>query len=138
MNAIAAMSTSGIIDCHCVKGSVDGTEMLYFIQHILLPHLQPFNGINPHSVVIMDNASIHHVHGVAQLIQSTGALLYYLPPYSPDLNPIEEAFSKLKSVLQQNEHLLDTVLDCESLVLSSFLAISPTDCIHWIHHAGYN
>ena len=92
MNAIAAMSTSGIIDCHCVKGSVDGTEM-YFIQHILLPHLQPFNGINPHSVVIMDNALIHHVHGVAQLIQSTGALLYYLPPYSPDLNPIEEAFS---------------------------------------------
>lgn len=102
VNAIAAMSTKGILDCHCVSDSVNGTEFLYFIQHILLPHLKPFNGINDHSVVIMDNASIHHVTGVSQLIDSTGALLYYLPPYSPDLNPIEEAFSKLKSTLRAN------------------------------------
>ncbi len=95
VNAIAAISTSGVLDCHSVTSSVDGDRFIYFVQNILLPHLQPFDGVNPHSVVVMDNASIHHVHGVAPLIESTGALLYYLPPYCPDLNPIEEAFSKL-------------------------------------------
>ena len=137
VNAIAAMSTSGILDCYSVTRSVDGTEFLHFIQHYLCPHLKPFDGINSHSVVVMDNASIHRVNSVAQLIESTGALLYYLPPYCPDLNPIEEAFSKLKATLRANEALLDTVLDCEMLVLNSFLAITPTDCTHWIEHAGY-
>ena len=58
------------------------------------------------------------------------------PPYSPDLNPMEEAFSKLKSTLQANEQLLD-VIDCESLVLCAFTAITQNDFRHWIEHAGY-
>ena len=58
--------------------------------------------------MILDNASIHHVEGIVDLIESTGALVEFLPPYSPDLNPIEEAFSKLKSTLKANEELLDT------------------------------
>ena len=137
VNAIAAISTSGVLDCHSVTSSVDGDRFIYFVQNILLPHLQPFDGVNPHSVVVMDNASIHHVHGVAPLIESTGALLYYLPPYCPDLNPIEEAFSKLKSTLRANESLLNT-MDCESVVLHSFSAITQTDCMHWVEHAGYS
>ena len=136
VSAIAAMSTSGIIDCHTVTSSVDGDEFMYFLQHILIPHLQPFNGVNPHSVVVMDNASIHHVSSAVHLLESTGALVQFLPPYSPDLNPIEEAFSKIKSTLQANEQLLD-ILDCESLVLCAFTAITVTDCRHWIEHAGY-
>ena len=62
-------------------------------QLCLLPILLPFDGgDNPCSVVILDNASIHHVEAVTQLISATGALVQFLPPYSPDLNPIEEAF----------------------------------------------
>ena len=72
---------------------IDGDEFMYFLQHILVPH-QPFDGVNPHSVVVMDNASIHNVDRAVQLIESTGVLVQFLPPYSPDLNPIEEAFSQ--------------------------------------------
>ena len=92
VNAIAAMSTSGILDCYTTTTSVNGDDFIYFVRNILLPHLHPFDGVSSHSVVVMDNASIHHVNEVAQLIESTGALLYFLPPYCPDLNPIEEAF----------------------------------------------
>ena len=116
---------------YSIRGRPEVSQKL-FIQHILLPHLHPFHGINPHSVVVMDNASIHHISGVAHLIESTGALLY------PDLNPMEEAFFKLKSDLRASASLLDTVLDCESLVLNSFSPIARTDCCQWIQHAGYN
>ena len=72
---IAAMSTSGILDCHTVSSSVDG---MYFLQHVLVPNLQPFDGVNSHSVVVMDNPSIHHVDGVVWLIESIGALLQFI------------------------------------------------------------
>ena len=75
-----------------------------------LSHLHSFDGVSPHSVIVMNNASIHNVNEVAQLIESAGAPLYFLPPYCPDLSPIEEAFSKLKS---------------------------QTECRQWIQHAGY-
>ena len=56
------------------------------------PVLQPFNGVNPNSIIIMDNATIHHVHGVVELLESLGVLVYFLPPYSPDLNPHRGTF----------------------------------------------
>ncbi len=106
VSAITAISTEGVLDCYTVTGSVDAGKFSDFIQQALLPQLKPFDGVNPCSVVILDNASIHHVDGVVDLIESTGALVVFLPPYSPDLNPIEEAFSKLKSTLKANETLL--------------------------------
>ena len=136
VSAIAAMSTEGILDCYTVAGSVDSGKFVDFIQEALLPNLQPFDGINPHSVVILDNAAIHHVDGVVDLIESTGALAVFLPPYSPDLNPIEEAFSKLKSTLKANEELLD-ILDIESLVLHACTSITADDCKNWISKDGY-
>ena len=66
-----------------------------FIQKYL-PHLLPFDGINCHSVVVLDNCSIHHIPEVAAMIEEVGAIVHYLPPYSPNFNPIEEAFSKVK------------------------------------------
>ena len=93
VSAIAAMSTSGITDCHTISSSVDGDEFTYLVQHVLVPHLQAFDGVIPHSVVVMDNTSIHHIDGAVQHIESTGALVQFLPPYSPYLNLIEEAFS---------------------------------------------
>ena len=65
-----------------------------------MPILQPFNGSNERSVVVTDNASIHHVHQMATLIQATGAILRFLPSYSPDFNPLEESFAKLKAFIK--------------------------------------
>ena len=63
----------------------------------------PFDGHNPNSVVILDNPSIHHTDGVVQTLQSIGVLVHFLPPYSPDFNPIEVAFSKVKAYLKAND-----------------------------------
>ena len=96
MSAIACMSIAGLLDVKTIIGISDGDAFYDFVHTHLLPHLMPFNGTNPHSVVILDNCSIHHVPQVAQSIQDVGALLIYLPPYSPDLNPIEELFQRSK------------------------------------------
>jgi len=72
-----------------------------------------------------------------ETIQQLGVLVHFLPPYSPDLNPIEESFSKLKSVMKANEQLLDSGLDVEALLLAGFSSITPDDCKAWIDNAGY-
>ena len=93
-------------------------------------------GVNGWSYVIVIPWLQGFIVGVVDLIESTGALVVFLPPYSPDLNAIEEAFSKLKITLKANEALLD-ILDVESLVLQACTAITAQDCKNWITHAGY-
>ena len=88
-SAITALSTHGIEDIHLTEGTVNGNVFIYFVEHILLPILQPFNGSNARSIVIIDNASIHHVDRVASLINEASAILRFLPPYSPDFKPLE-------------------------------------------------
>ncbi len=97
------MSTRGIEDVYLAEGSVNGDTFVQFIQRSLLNIIQPFDGNNPRSVVVLNNASIHHVDAVCELISAAGALVRFLPPYSPDLNPIEELFSKVKGYLKENE-----------------------------------
>lgn len=89
ISVIAYMNTKGILDCSILRGGVDGDAFYTSLQPSL-----PYNGFNATSVVIMDNASIHHIEEVGKTIQDAGALLIPLPPYSPDYNPIENAFSK--------------------------------------------
>ena len=84
--------------------------LILFNRHYCHSYSHLMECMNARSVVILDNASIHHVDGVVDLIESTGALVFFLPPYSPDLNAIEEAFSKLKITLRAIEALLD-ILD---------------------------
>ena len=86
------MSMKGVNDVYITKGTVDGVVFIEFVETQLLPILNPFNGLNPHSVVVMDNASIHHIDEVFAAILATGELLRFLPPYSPDMNPIELLF----------------------------------------------
>ena len=74
-----------------------------FMKSHLLPILQPFNWVNPLSVVIMDNASIHYVEGLIE--DQAGLCLLFLPPYSPELNPIVEVFSHVKSIMKENNAL---------------------------------
>ena len=135
ITAIAAMSCSGVIATSIVEDGVDGDEFQKFLEEKLSAVLLPFNGSNPNSIVIMDNASIHHVDGVVALLETLGVLVFYLPPYSPELNPIEELFSKVKSYLKATEHHLNETL--ETLLLMAFFSITVNDCISWINHAGY-
>ena len=73
VSAIAALSSEGILDVKFAFGSIDGETFSQFIEFHLLPHLLPFDGINPNSIVVMDNASVHYNYKVAELIQSVGA-----------------------------------------------------------------
>ena len=72
--------------------------------------MQLYNGENPNSIVIMDNCSIHHVQEVQDVFQQSGILSLFLPPYSPDFNPVEEAFSYIKGYMRKYDDLLQCVL----------------------------
>ena len=104
-----------------MEGGVSGHTFETFLEEKLSPKLYPYNGINPHCILVMDNAAIHYVDGVSELLESLGVLVYYLPPYSPDLSPIEKLFAKVKAALKANEH---THEDLETLLLMSFLTVS--------------
>ena len=136
VTAITAMSVDGVLDCSFVTGGVDADAFQKFVDEKLVSKLQPFNGTNPHSIVVMDNASIHHVQHVVQTLEGLGVLVYFLPPYSPDHNPIEEAFSKVKYWLKANEHTMQHE-DLETLLVMAFSSVTINDCIGWIQHAGY-
>ena len=85
VSAIAVISMSGLLDCCTTLSTVTGPKFEEFVQQSLAPVIMPFDGVNPNSVVVLDNASIHHVDEVVQAIQATGAIIHFLPPYSPDL-----------------------------------------------------
>ena len=99
-SAIPVMTTNGLEDVYVTGNSVNGGEFEHFICKCVLPILLPFDGHNPHSVVV---ASIHHMDRVHEIITGVGAQLVFLPPYSPDLMPLEEVFAKVKAVLKAND-----------------------------------
>ena len=131
VSAIAFMSVCGVLDLKIVEGTVDSDTYCDFVEKVLLPHLMPFDGTNPHSVVIVDNCSIHHNEVALQMIQEVGAIVQFLPPYSPDYNPIEEAFSKVKAEMRAMEKEAQ-VTDIETIALAAFSCITVGDCNQWI------
>ena len=94
MTILGAMSLDGIVASMTIEAATDREIFLSYLDHCLCPKLQPGD------VVVMDNLSSHKVEGVRVRIEKCGATLLYLPPYSPDLNPIEKAWSKLKQMLR--------------------------------------
>ena len=136
-SAIPVMTTSGIEDVYITTGGVNGDTFEHFICKCVLPILLPFDGHNPHSIVIMDNASIHHVVRVWEIITGVGARLMFLPPYSPDLMPLEEAFAKVKAVLKANDNVYISTESPEHFIELAFSTVSKDDCLAYIRHAGY-
>ena len=139
ISAMAMITAHGLLDVHCTTDSVDEEVFCDAIERKLLPHLMPFDGINPQSVVVLDNCSIHHTRRATELIQSTGALVHFLPPYSPDLSPVEELFSKVKVCLRENDRYIElsddrTLLD---LVYAAFSVVTSDDCLSWFVDCGY-
>ena len=133
------MCVDGIVDVHITTESVNGDIFCDFIQRYLQPQLLPFDGTNPKSVVILDNAAIHHAHPAIELIEETGALAVFLPPYSPDYMPIEECFSKVKSFLRSCDPVIQiqNESEIEDLILSAFASVSADDCYGWMKDCGY-
>ena len=101
-------------------------EFYEFARGSLIPNL-PFNGQNSKSVVIMDNCSIHHVDCVEQLFRDAGILVLFSPPYSPDMNPIEHTFSKIKNYLRRHDELVQIVDDVTPLVRAAFDTVTEED-----------
>ena len=117
--------------------TVDAQIFFDFVRGSLIPNMLPFDGSSPRSVAVMDNCSIHHVDSVKKLFTLAGVLLIFLPPYSPDFNPIELAFAKVKRYLKENDELLQLVPDPLPIIRTAFSTITNTDCKNWSVHCGY-
>ena len=137
-SAIPVMSLDGIRDVYLFEGAMNGEKFEQFVRACLVPILQPFNWVNPNSVLIMDNASIHHVDGVRDLIENQiGVRLFFLPPYSPDLNPVEEVFSQIKAIMKQNDALFQSCTAPRVLLTMAFGMVTQEDSTSYIAHSGY-
>lgn len=132
VSLLTFMSMAGVLDCQIVRGSVNGEVFYNFIE----PHLMPFDGHNPHSIVVMDNCSIHHLDEIVDMIHEVGALVHFLPPYSPDFNPIENMFSKLKGEVKAIEYQFEPSTDIDTVLLTALSSITTQDCINWIEACG--
>jgi len=137
ISIIAAMTTEGIISTEIVKGTVNGSTFTDFIQGKLIPEMMQFNGENSRSIAVLDNCSVHHVSEIEASFQQAGILLYYLPPYSPDLNPVEEMFSYFKYYLKYHDDVLQCMDDPVPLIEDALDSVTPQQCIQWIKHSGY-
>lgn len=134
VSAIVAMTATGVLDYRLTKDTVDSDEFKDFVED-LLPMLMNFNGRNPNSIVILDNCAIHHANNVTGLLRDIGVMVHFLPPYSPDYNPIEEAFSKVKMVLKSMESILHTgIVDLETCIAAAMASITPDDCQQYVRH----
>ena len=137
-SVITVMSVKGVLDAYIVESTVNGDVFEEFVRKCLLPILQPFDYEAPHSVLILDNAAIHHVEPVLDLLEITAqALVLFLPPYSPDLMPLEEVFSKVKSILKAENALFQVFSAPRALLATAFGMVTESDCLGYIHHAGY-
>lgn len=126
---IAALDCQGIRCSTTVDGSINGQVFEAFVAQVLVPRLKAGD------IVVMDNLSSHKGERVAELIGEAGAWLLYLPPYSPDLNPIEMAFSKIKQLLRSLGARSTEVL--WTGMQSILEQVTPSDARGYFNHAGY-
>lgn len=126
---IAGLRTTGLIAPFVIDRPTDRDVFLTYVARCLVPELRPGD------IVVMDNLPAHKVDGVCRMIEATGARLLYLPAYSPDLNPIEMAFSKLKALLRKAaERSVSTLWDRIGIILDDF---NQAECQNFFKHAGY-
>jgi transposase len=129
LTVLAALTVEGVLASMTIESPTDGDVFLAFLEHALGPRLQPGH------IVVLDNLGAHKVDGVRGLIESRGAQLLYLPPYSPDFNPIEQAWSKLKQLLRgARARVLDQL---EPAIARAIAAITPQNARAFFSHCGY-
>ena len=129
LTLLGAMSRKGMLASMTVDSSTDGDIFLAYLDQVLCPALRPGQ------VVVMDNLSAHKVEGVRQRIEAVGAELLYLPPYSPDFNPIEKCWAKVKQSLRSAKARTLEVL--QDAVAQALTCITPQNASAWFAHCGY-
>jgi transposase len=129
MTLIASMSPSGMGPALVLDGAADSDAFAIYVEQILAPSLRPGQ------IVILDNLSIHLGPRVKQAIEARGCRLLFLPAYSPDFSPIEEAFSKLKTVLRRAGARTREAL--QGAIATALDLITATDALGWFTHCGY-
>jgi transposase len=118
------------ITAPCVfDGAINGARFRAYVEQALAPTLRPGD------IVVMDNLGAHKVRGVREVIEARGARLLYLPPYSPDMNPIEQVFAKLKALLRAAA--IRTVPALWHTIGQALDAFSATECANYLANAGY-
>lgn len=127
---VAALRATGLTAPSVVDGPMNGDTFLAYVQQVLAPTLHAGD------VVIMDNLSSHKRAGVREAIERAGAELVYLPPYSPDLNPIELLFAKLKAILRKAA--ARTVEELEDAIGELIESFTPKECQAYFAHCGYS
>jgi len=129
ISLVSAIGTEGVKPSMSVEGAMDGKAFEAYIRYFLVPELRRGQ------IVVMDNLSVHKSKRIEQLIEEAGATLLFLPPYSPDFNPIEEAFSKVKSILRKlQSRTKEALLEATGRALD---AITPEDIHGFYSDCGY-
>jgi transposase len=127
---IGAMRMDGSTACMAIEGATDVEVFGAYVRQVLCPFLKPGD------LVVMDNLAAHKSSTIVALIRQTGAEAVFLPAYSPDLNPIEKMWSKLKNILRSLE--ARTAESLIAAIAQALNAITPQDAINWFASCGYN
>jgi transposase len=130
LTLLGAMNTEGLLAAMTVESPTDGEVFLAYLEQVLCPRLQPGQ------IVVMDNLAAHKVPGVRELIEASGAQLWYLPPYSPDFNPIEQCWSKVKQKLRSLK--ARTVDSLQEAISEAIATVTPDNASAWFAHCGYD
>lgn len=125
---VAGLRCDQVIAPFVVDQPMNGVIFQTYVTKCLCPALRPGN------IVFMDNLAAHKVVGVREAIEACGAALVYLPPYSPDLNPIEQFFAKLKALLRQAK---ERTIDALWRRIGALLDVTPQECANYLRNAGY-
>ena len=126
---VAGLRQAGIVAPLVLDGPMSGTVFRAYVEQFLAPSLQPGD------VLVLDNLAAHKVDGVRQALAAVGASLLYLPPYSPDLNPIEQLFAKLKALLRKAA--VRTRDELWSTIGRLLATVPPAECANYLGHCGY-
>ena len=126
---IAGLRVDGVCAPAVFDGPIDNPTFLAYVEQVLVPALRPGD------IVVLDNLVVHKQPAVRAAIEQAGAHLRFLPPYSPDFNPIELAFAKLKALLRAaRPRSFDQVVELVRIAIALF---APQECVNFVRHCGY-
>lgn len=129
---LGALGLEGIVGAMSIPAATDGAVFQAYLEQVLLPELRR---VKPAAVLVMDNLAAHKTPAVRALLDASGFTYHYLPPYSPDLNPIEPAWAKVKGLLRKAA--ARTVEALHAALAPALAAITPQDAEGFFCHAGY-
>jgi len=129
LSVVGALTIDGVLGGLEVSGTVNGDVFDAFIEQIVVPHLRPGH------VVLLDNATFHHRASLQEMIEATGARVVFLPSYSPEYNPIELCWSKLKAWIRRQTP--ESVQTLQQALTEAIQRVTKLDAAGWFRHAGF-